>query len=109
MCYLPIADARKARSPGARLVQQLVQPWHALSSSNRPEMMRSLLMSFAVVACSGAYMGLSTRAPQQLPMGATLSRRANVPVAGFSPEKRKVTRPPVEKQVLALHATMLAP
>ena len=123
-------------------------------------MMRALVISLAVVACSGAYMGLTTRA---LPLGATLSRRAIVPVSGspaspaspasfgfkaynkqalnmmldkpspekqpkraevfslkrtlatlevkeaayqkqlrFSPQKRKVTRPPVQKQVLAL-------
>ena len=130
-------------------------------------MMRALVMSLSVVACSGAYMGLTTRA---LPLGATLSRRAIVPVSGspaspaspasfgfkaydkqalnmmldksspekqpkraevfslkrtlatlevkeaayqkqlrVSPQKRKVTRPPVQKQVLALLAPMLAP
>ena len=121
-----------------------------------------------MVACSGAYMGLTTRA---LPLGATLSRRAIVPVAGsaspaspaspasfgfkaynkqalnmmldkpspekqpkrakvfslkrtlatlevkeaayqkqlrVSPQKRKVTRPPVKK-VLALLALILVP
>ena len=60
--------------------------------------MRALLMSFAVVACGGAYTGLTTRAPQQLTLGAPLSRRATPAVAVLSTRRPKAMRPgPVEK------------
>ena len=59
--------------------------------------MRALLLSIAVVACSGAYMGLTTRAPQQLTLAAPLSQRTAPAVAVFSTRKRKVTRPPVRQ------------
>ena len=58
--------------------------------------MRALLLSIAVVACSGAYMGLTTRAPQQR-TAAPLSQRTAPAVAVFSTKKRKVTRPPVRQ------------
>jgi hypothetical protein len=59
--------------------------------------MRALLFSIAVVACSGAYMGLTTRAPQQLTLAAPLSQRTTPAVAVFSTKKHKVTRRPVRK------------
>ena len=65
-------------------------------------MMRALLMSIAVVACSGAYMGLTTRAPQQL-TAAPLSQRTAPAVAVFSTKKRKVTRPPVRQVRLLIY------
>ena len=66
-------------------------------------MMRALLMSIAVVACSGAYMGLTTRAPQQLTLAAPLSQRTAPAVAVFSTRKRKVTRPPVRQVRLLIY------
>ena len=62
-----------------------------------PEMMRALLFSTAVVACSGGYMGLTTRAPQQLTLAAPLSQRTAPAVAVFSKRKRKETRRPVRQ------------
>ena len=50
-----------------------------------------------MVACSGAYMGLTTRAPQQLTLAAPLSQRTTPAVAVFSTKKHKVTRRPVRK------------
>ena len=58
--------------------------------------MRTLLFSIAVVACSGAYMGLTTRAPQQR-TAAPLSQRTAPAVAVFSKRKRKETRRPVRQ------------
>ena len=58
--------------------------------------MRTLLFSIAVVACSGAYMGLTTRAPQQR-TAAPLSQRTAPAVAVFSTKKHKVTKPPVRQ------------
>ena len=59
--------------------------------------MRALLFSTAVVACSGGYMGLTTRAPQQLTLAAPLSQRTAPAVAVFSKRKRKETRRPVRQ------------
>ena len=60
--------------------------------------MRALLMSFAVVACGGAYTGPTARAPQQLTLGSHLSRRATPAVAVLSTRRPKAMRPgPVRK------------
>ena len=68
-----------------------------------PPSMRTLLFSIAVVACSGAYMGLTTRAPQQLTLAAPLSQRTAPAVAVFSTKKRKVARPPVRQVRLLIY------
>ena len=74
-------------------------------------MMRALLFSIAVVACSGAYMGLTTRAPQQLTLAAPLSQRTTPAVAVFSTneKKRKVTRRPVRQMPLLISRTRRGP
>ena len=61
--------------------------------------MRALLMSFAVVACGGAY---TTRAPQQLTLGSHLSRRATPAVAVLSTRRRKAVRPVEKPKVIFL-------
>ena len=61
-------------------------------------MMRALLFSIAVVACSCAYMGLTTRAPHSSLRWHPPFRNATTPaVAVFSKRKRKVTRRPVRQ------------
>ena len=64
--------------------------------------MRALLMSFAVVACGGAYTGPTTRAPQQLTLGSHLSRRATPAVAVLSTRRRKAVRPVEKPKVIFL-------
>ena len=64
--------------------------------------MRALLMSFAVVACGGAYTGPTARAPQQLTLGSHLSRRATPAVAVLSTRRRKAVRPVEKPKVIFL-------
>ena len=51
----------------------------------------------AVVACDGAYMGVTTNVRQQLALGTPLSRRAAPAVAAISTKRPKVTRRRVQE------------
>ena len=48
------------------------------------------ILCIAVVACDGAYMGVTTNVPQQLALGTPLSRRAAPAVAVISTKRPKV-------------------
>lgn len=50
------------------------------------------ILFIAVVACDGAYMGVTTNVPQQLALGTPLSRRAAPAVAVISTKRPKVTK-----------------
>ena len=57
-------------------------------------------LCIAVVACDGAYMGVTTNVPQQLALGTPLSRRAAPAVALISTKRPKVTKRVQEPKVI---------
>ena len=54
------------------------------------------ILCIAVVACDGAYMGVTTNVPQQLALGTPLSRRAAPAVAVIPTKRSKVMKRPVQ-------------
>ena len=58
------------------------------------------VLCIAVVACDGAYMGVTTNVPQQLALGTPLSRRAAPAVALISTKRPKVTKRVQEPKVI---------
>ena len=57
-------------------------------------------LGIAVVACDGAYMGVTTNVPQQLALGTPLSRRAAPAVALISTKRPTVTKRVQEPKVI---------